>query len=131
MPSIITYTNDKSEFYILPYHNPYILHPDPSSPVRKSLWSPADRKQEYYVSKCTKSGYKHARMRADYNLPVNTIQYRGCRDEKWSLGFTKEQIDKFPRYLRHGFEYGAESDGFKFRGDTNRKKFWSGVYKIW
>lgn len=81
---------------------------------------PSDRVDRYYISYCTNKGYKNARQKAGiHESPAWICSYRCCRNVR---ELTKSQIDAFPRYLRHGFEYGPESYGFKKHGDPNRKK---------
>jgi hypothetical protein len=92
----------------------------PKSDKTSNSTHPSDRVDRYYVSYCSKKGYKNARQKAGIlESPAHGCSYRCC----W---FTRElkkaQIDTFPRYLRRGFEYGAESHGFKKHGDPNRKK---------
>ena len=83
--------------------------------------TPADRVDEYYISLCSAKGYKEARRKAGINKsPSSTCSY-GCCYMVNSI-ITNETIKQFPRYLRHGLEYGAESYGFKKHGDPNRKK---------
>ena len=82
---------------------------------------PADRVDHYYVSLCSAKGYKEARRKAGVKQsPAEACSYHCC----WMVSeiITKETIEKFPRYLRHGHEYGAESHGFKKHGDPNRKR---------
>jgi hypothetical protein len=84
---------------------------------------PADLEDRYYVKYCSSKGYKNVRQKAGiHRSPAQLCSYYCC----WMLGspMTKEEIVKFPRYMRHGFEYGAESHGFKKHGDSNRKKSW-------
>lgn len=86
-----------------------------------STVAPADRTDKYYISYCSKKGYKNARKKAGiHHSPAWVCSHYCC----WhTVDITKKEIERFPRYLRHGFEYGPESYGFKKHGDPNRIKF--------
>lgn len=70
-----------------------------------------NKEKKYYLAPMSPQEYK--KIRARYNLTKGT----SCVAESSSFGqryFTKRQIDKFPKYLRCGGEYG-DQPSFKKR----------------
>jgi hypothetical protein len=69
-------------------------------------------KSALYVNTETAFTYMLSHCKPNYE-----IYYKG---KEFVLETTK--VEKCPRYLRHGHEYGSESHGFKKHGDPNRKR---------
>lgn len=100
------------------FHTKYL----PNQKMPPDEIHPCDRKDKYYVSYHSAKGFKLARKRAGIDRAMSDECSYGCCWNQWVID--KSEIEQFPRYLRHGFEYGPESFGFKKFGDPNRKKVW-------